>query len=315
MSMHATASTLPLLLPEEVTRATPMLALIDALRRAFFGDDYGAPRRLACEMHPGVSLLAMPAWQQDAMLGVKIVTVASDRRPSIRSSYLLIDQVSGDPLAVIDGTTLTRRRTAAASALAASLLARADSRKLLLLGTGALIAPLIEAYTAVFAIDDIMIWGRDSAKAADAAADACARGHSAHVIADIGTGLGAADIVTAATVATEPLIHGRALRPGTHVDLIGAFTPAMCEADPETFRRAVVFVDSIEGALDEAGDLLQAINAGAMTTGEIAGNLSAMCKGVVRMRQSPDEITLFKSVGMAIEDLVAAALVLPSLGR
>ncbi|CUS45638.1 MAG: ornithine cyclodeaminase family protein [Pseudomonadota bacterium] len=302
---------IPYLDAEMVERSTPMPALIAALRRAFAEGRHVAPARLATDMSDRASLLVMPAWRANVSLGVKVVEVDRDASPAIRATYLLIDRATGTPRALFDGAALTRRRTAAASVLAAGYLARPHSKRLLLLGTGALNAPLIEAYASAFPIEAIQIWGRDLAKAEVVAGAARALGYPAVATADISTALQRADIVSAATLATTPLIAGEALVPGTHVDLIGAFRPEMCEADGIAFARSRVFVDTLHGALEEAGDLLQAIAAGHFTAGAIEGDLAALCTGANPGRDGDDTaITLFKSVGTAIEDLAAAELAL-----
>lgn len=307
--MTGAMATIPYFDGEAVARATPMPALIAALRRAFASGEYHAPPRLAADMG-GASLLVMPAWKGSERVGTKIVTVDPRARPSIQSTYLLSDRASGRPIAAIDGAVLTRRRTAAASVLAASRLARPASATLLVIGTGALNAPIIEAYASAFPLKNILIWGRDADKAEAAACAARASGYPAAAIATVEAGLAAADIVSAATLAAEPLIAGAALRPGMHIDLIGAFRLDMCEADPETFARARVFVDTHEGAMEEAGDLLQAIAAGAIRADAIEADLAALCSGIHPGRGEDDQaITLFKSVGTAIEDLAAAELV------
>lgn len=294
---------------EAVARATPMPALIATLRRAFASGEYCAPSRLAADME-GASLLVMPAWKRDERIGTKIVTVDPRRRPSIASTYVLTERASGRPIALIDGAALTRRRTAAASVLAASRLARAEAATLFVIGTGALNAPIIEAYASAFALERVLIWGRDAAKADAAVRAAREQGYPAAAIATVEAGLAEADIVSAATLATAPLIAGADLRPGMHIDLVGAFRPDMCEADADSFARARVFVDTREGALEEAGDLLQAIAAGAMDADAIEADLAALCSGAHPGRGDDcDAITLFKSVGTAIEDLAAAELV------
>lgn len=307
--MTGAAATIPWYDAAAVARATPMPALIAALQHAFARDEYRAPPRLAADMG-GASLLVMPAWKGSERIGTKIVTVDPCSRPSIRSTYVLDDRASGPPIALIDGAALTRRRTAAASVLAASRLARPASATLLVIGTGALNAPIIEAYAAAFELKRVLVWGRDAGKAEAAARAARAQGYPAEAVATVDAGLAAADIVSAATLATEPLIAGAALRPGMHIDLIGAFRPDMCEADAETFARARVFVDTREGVLDEAGDLLRAIDAGAIGAEAIEADLAALCSGAHPGRGDDGEaITLFKSVGTAIEDLAAAELV------
>jgi len=301
---------IPYLDADMVSRATPMPALIAALRTAFGGGRYDAPPRFASDMGDTASLLVMPAWNPSTRIGVKIVNVDRAARPAVRASYVLLDRSSAQPLALLEGAALTRRRTAAASVLAATFLARPESRCLLLLGTGALIPTLAEAYTGAFPIDRILIWGRDTAKTAQTVAALRALGLPVEAASDIASALAKADIVSSATLATAPLIAGAALRPGMHIDLIGAFRPEMCEADGAAFARSRVFVDTIEGAIEEAGDLLQAIAAGDMTARAIEGDLATLCRGHHPGRAGDAAaITLFKSVGTAIEDLAAAELV------
>jgi len=247
----------PLIDATTIERLTPMPALIATLRTAFAAGGYQSPPRYAKDLSKTSSLLIMPSWSEGARLGVKIVNVDRVARPSVRSSYVLMDRATAHPLAILDGATLTRRRTAAASVLAATFLARPDSRRLLLLGTGAMIPALIEAYASAFPIEKVLIWGRDIENAKAAAAQA--RDFQAEAVTDIAAALSNVDIVSAATLATSPLIKGNDLRPGTHVDLIGAFRPEMCEADGVAFARSRVFVDTYAGAMDEAGDLLQAM--------------------------------------------------------
>lgn len=303
-------ASVPLIDADAIERHAPMPALIDALRTAFAVGGYRSPPRFANDLSKTSSLLLMPAWNEGSQLGVKIVNVDREARPSVRSSYVLMDRATARPLAILDGATLTRRRTAAASVLAATYLARPDSRRLLLLGTGAMIPALIEAYTSAFRIENIFIWGRDRANAEAAVAQARAHNYPAEAVTDISAALAQADIVSSATLATEPLIKGEELRPGIHVDLIGAFRPEMCEADGVSFARSKVFVDTYAGALEEAGDLLQAIASEHFSSENIQADLASLCQERHPGRANDREaITLFKSVGAALEDLATAQLV------
>lgn len=304
------ADSVPLIDALTVEQLSPMPELIAGLRSAFANGGYQSPPRYARDMSSSSSLLLMPSWNESSRLGVKIVNVDREARPSVRSSYVLLDRATARPLAVLDGATLTRRRTAAASALAATFLARPDSRRLLLLGTGAMIPALIEAYASAFPLETILIWGRDPQNAATAAAQARAKNLNASAVTDIKVALAETDIVSSATLATSPLIHGADLRAGMHIDLIGAFRPEMCEADGICFARSLVFVDTYAGALDEAGDLLQAIAGGHLRIDAIAADLAALCQKKHPGRgDDRNAITLFKSVGAALEDLAAAQLV------
>lgn len=297
-----------------IRRLTPMSALIAALRTAFADRPTTSPRQTLALPHGG-TMMVMPAWHPSGSSGVKIVTVYPDARPAVRATYLLLDGESGAPLAVLDGTMLTARRTGAASALACDYLARSDARCLLMLGTGVLVPHLVEAHCAVRPIDRVLIWGRDAIKAQAMAKQLGNSGINAEPCATIEKGLTEADIVSAATLSTTALIQGAYVRPGTHIDLVGAFRHGMSEADPECFRRARVFVDTREGTLEEAGDLLDAVAAGAMTAAAIEADLADLCAEGYQRRRGGHEITLFKSVGASIEDLIAAEMVVRSLDR
>jgi ornithine cyclodeaminase len=220
-----------------------------------------------------------------------------------------MDAASGHPLALIDGEAITLRRTAAASALASLYLSRPDARTLLVVGPGRLAPYMAAAHCAVRPIERALVWGRDRARAEAMAAALHRDGCPAEPCAELGAGLAVADIVTCATTAREPVVRGALVRPGTHVDLVGAFTPEMRESDDELIATASVFVDTRAGALGEAGDLLHAIDAGAIGREHVRAELAELCTGRHAGRQAAGEITVFKSVGTALEDLCAARLV------
>jgi ornithine cyclodeaminase/alanine dehydrogenase-like protein (mu-crystallin family) len=267
------------------------------------------------------TLLLMPAWSDfDALgdsskgyMGVKIVTVSPDNgtvsKPAVMGVYLLLDGKTGEPKALIDGQRLTLWRTAGASALAARYLARKDASRLVVLGAGALSGFLARAHSAIRPITEISIWNRTFAGAEKVAAELTADGFNAKAVKDKDAAIAEADIITAGTLSTEPLIFGKHLKPGTHVDLIGAFTPAMRESDDECIKRARVYVDTREGALKEGGDIVQPIKAGVVSSDHVVGDLFDLARGTGKGRQSAEEITLFKSVGAALEDLAAGILV------
>lgn len=261
--------------------------------------------------HPA-TLLLMPAWRVGRHIGVKIVTVFPENGerglPSVMGVYLLLDGKTGAPLTLLDGPTLTVKRTAAASALAATYLARPDSQRLLMVGTGALAPHLILAHARVRPICNVLIWGRTPAKAERLARQLNRRNFRVAATTDLEGAVRGADVVSCATLAREPLIKGEWLAPGTHVDLVGGFTPEMREADDEVVRRARVFVDTREGALREAGDIVQPLQSGVLTEDDIAGDLYDLTRGERAGRRFYEQITLFKSVGTALEDLAAAQL-------
>jgi ornithine cyclodeaminase len=301
---------------DEVHAALPWAALADALEDAFTAGDSEVPLRHAHALGAGGTLLLMPAWSPQA-LGVKLVTVmpeAAQRGVStVQASYLLLDRTTGQPRALIDGDALTLRRTAAASALAAQLLARPDARRLLVVGTGRLAPWMAQAHVALRPdLAHVDVWGRNADAAEEVVETLREEGIDAEVAIDLRHAVEQADVISCATTAREPLLRGAWLRPGTHVDLVGAFRRDMREADDAAVLRARVFVDTYAGALAEAGDLTQPLERGVVAREHVRGELAQVLRGEVEGRAHRDEITLFKSVGTALEDLAAAALVVRS---
>ncbi|WP_449235818.1 bifunctional Delta(1)-pyrroline-2-carboxylate/Delta(1)-piperideine-2-carboxylate reductase [Azospirillum doebereinerae] len=299
----------------EVAAALDWPGLIDALREGFRRGADSPPRPHYTVPVPDerdATLLLMPAWSPGRYIGLKTVTVFPDNGTrglaAVGAHYLLIDARNGRIAASFDGGELTARRTAAASALASTCLSRADAGRLLVVGTGQLAPRLVHAHATVRPIRAVDVWGRDPEKAAALAARLSSAGLPARVAPDLEQAVRSADIVSCATLATEPLIHGDWLAPGTHLDLVGAFTPTMREADDVAVGRARVFVDTREGALSEAGEIVQAVARGVLDPQGIQGDLAGLVRGTAAGRRSADEITLFKSVGCSLEDLVAAEL-------
>jgi ornithine cyclodeaminase len=293
--------------------------LVAALER-MFRDGCTAPVRhhhtVEVPGAPDATLLLMPAWQSGTYLGIKLVTIfpgnAARNLQAVSAAYLLMDATTGATLAMIDGGELTARRTAATSALAASYLARADARSLVIVGTGRIARQLALFHVALRpALKSVLIWGRSAERGAALGAELRAQGVNASFTGDLASAIGQADIVSAATLSTEPLILGEWVRPGTHVDLVGGYTPAMREGDDALIRKARVFADTCEGALRESGDLAQPIAAGILRA-EAVADLHDLCRGERPGRKSPDDITVFKSVGAALEDLAAAIEVVES---
>jgi ornithine cyclodeaminase len=309
---------------DEVDAALTFPDLVDHLRQAFrAGAVQPVRHHHAVERPDGAAstLLLMPAWtdfmaagtSEGGFMGVKVVTVSPDNnsigKPAVTGVYLLLDGRTGEPLALIDGQRLTQWRTAAASALAATWLARDDATKLLVVGAGALSPFLAKAHASVRPIREIRIWNRTRANAETVAARLRRDGLDVAVAGDLEDALGWADIVSCATISNQPLVKGAALRPGTHVDLVGGFTPAMREADDAAIRAARVFVDTRAGATKEAGDIVQPLASGVLAPDQIIADLHELARGDERGRTAPHEITLFKSVGAALEDLAAGIAV------
>ena len=304
---------------EQTARLLPMTGLIAHLRALFITGCEAPPRHhhtIHVPGEPDATLLMMPSWQTtsvtESYLGTKIVTVfpgnSGRGMPALTSVYLLFDSRTGVQLASIHGNTVTLRRTVATSALAASFLARQDAERLLILGSGRVARLLPEAYSAIRNISRIGVWNVNPDSARRMVRSLVDSGVDAAVVSDLEQGVRTADIVSAATLATAPLIRGEWLRAGTHVDLIGAFTPRMREADTDAVQRSAVFVDTID-ATHEAGDLVDPIREGAFSADLLKGTLTALCRGDVPGRTDRDEITLFKTVGTALADLAAAGMV------
>lgn len=296
-----------------VRAALPFPALVAALRRAFAAGAEVPPRHVHTIGDAGVSLL-MPAWRAaaatPARYGVKIVNVfpgnAARGLPGIHGVYALFDASTGVPLAVLDGSELTARRTAAVAALAADFLARADARTLLVVGAGRVGSIIPEAMRAVRpALRDVTVWNRTPAAAEVLAARLRDQGFVARATADLAAAVPRADIVSCATLSEAALVQGAWLAEGTHLDLIGSFAPAMREADGAAFARCRVFVDT-DDALAKSGDLLQAVAEGAWQPAALQGTLAQLCRGEAAGRRDAAERTLFKSVGTALADLAAA---------
>jgi ornithine cyclodeaminase len=300
---------------EETRAALPFPGLVEAVRQ-MFADGCEMPVRHHHTMEvpgePDATLLLMPAWQTGTHLGVKIVGVfpgnSARGKAAVNASYVLMSATTGETLAMIDGGELTARRTAAASALAAGYLARKDASRLVVAGTGRLALNLVEAHAAVRPIREVTIWGRNIDKAREVADRANALGFKASATGDLKAAVQEADIVSCATLSATPLIFGEWLKPGIHVDLVGAFRPDTRESDDEAVRRSSVFVDTRAGATKEAGDIVIPIASGALTPAGIKADLYELARGLHPGRQSDGEITLFKSVGAALEDLAGAIL-------
>ena len=306
------------------TRARLAFApLVDALRAMFARGCELAPRQVLELAGAGVepvTSLVMPAWQKGGCYGVKVVNIApgNARRglPGLHSTYVLYDAGTGVPLAWIDGDEITARRTAATSALAASWLAPAGASRLAVIGAGRIARLLPQAHRVARPIEHVTVWARSPARAAALADELVAQGFDACVAASVEAAVGEADIVSCATLARAPLVSGRWLAPGSHLDLIGSFAPAMREADDDCFAAARVVVDSDDAAI-KSGDLIGPLARGVVRREEI-GTLAELARGggdAGRVRapadagRAPAQRTIFKSVGSALEDLAAALLV------
>ena len=302
--------TLKILSAEDVARLGTYRDVVEALREGFRAE-IETPVRHHHDVSEVSTLLLMPAWSKD-WAGLKTVVFKTDNAakglPTIQASYLLFDQKTGATVALMDGGEITRRRTAAASALAADYLAREDASTMTVVGAGALAPHFVLAHAAVRPVKRVFIHSRTLAKAEELAAELAHHGFEVHSVTDLEHAVRQSDIVSCVTTSTAPIVKGAWLKPGTHVDLAGAFKPTMRETDAEVVARSSVYVDTREGALAEAGDLLQARDEGKFDFADVKGDLADLCRGRVKGRATPDEITLFKSAGTAIEDLATAIM-------
>ncbi len=299
----------------QVEAALPFADLVDKLDEAFKAD-VTVPLRhhhtLARADEPDATLLLMPAWRAGGAIGVKQVTIfpgnAARDLPAVNGVYFLLDGATGEPKAVIDGAVLTVRRTAAASALAARHLARADASRLLMVGAGKLAPNLIRAHAAVRPITDVAIWNRTRKTAETLAEELAGEDFAVTVVDDVESTARDADIISCATISNTPVVRGAWLKPGCHLDLVGGFTPEMRETDDDGVTRASIYVDTWEGGLNEAGDIVDPLNRGVIAREDIVGDIADLVSGRCRARQADDEITLCKLVGTALTDLAAAEL-------
>ncbi|MEM9650647.1 MAG: ornithine cyclodeaminase family protein [Actinomycetota bacterium] len=302
--------------PARVAGLLPWSALIDAIERTVTADGAEAPERTVHSVAvPGgadASLLLKPGWVAGEVIAVKAVTFFPEngRRnlPTVNAGVLLFSGTDGTFLGACDGNELTTRRTAAASAVAAKRLARSDADRLLVVGTGALAPMTAQAHAEVRSYGRIDVWGRRPDRAESVVADLVSAGYPAVAVTDLDAAVATADVISCVTGSTEPLVTGALLRPGAHVDLIGSFTPTMRESDDDVIRRGDVWVDTrADGIL--AGDLAIPLASGLLHLEDIKGDLHGLISGETPGRDHEEQITVFKSAGMALEDVAAARLV------
>ena len=303
-----------ILTAEDVHAALSYPAMVDALQEAYSGSFNMPPRQVFLlddqpENHDAFAVL--PSWN-DELVAVKSFTYFPDnpkpKYASLYSKIMLFDRKHGEPLALVDGTSVTFWRTAGISGLASRLLSREDSKTLLLLGTGNLAPYIIRAQLSVRPIDRVMVWGRTLGNA-QAVVEQLAKENDAvrfEVADDLQTACGEADIIVSATGSHEPLVLGDWVRPGTHTDFIGNHHATKRECDTALVAKSKVYADSYVNCFKEAGEVLVPIDEGAISKDHVVGELMQMCSGAVALRESEDEITLFKSIGMALSDLVGA---------
>jgi len=305
---------IPFIDSEYIESHTDYISLIDEIKKGFTSSSIEVPQRHHHNYkNPpekvDSTLLIMPAWNPGKDLGVKLVTVSPENGkhnlPSIQGTYIYFDAQKGILKAILEAKTLTAKRTAATSALAASYLAKEDASSLLMIGTGVLSTQLILAHSTVRPIKKVYVWGRDKLKVDAVCEQLKKESFEIQSVINIDEVIGNVDIISVATLSKTPLIKGKLLQKGQHIDLVGAFKKDMREADDETIKRSQVYVDTY-GGMKESGDIYIPMQNGILSKNEIKADLFELCKKVKIGRNNDKEITLFKSVGHALEDLVAA---------
>lgn len=298
-----------------INSSTNFTELISALRSGFASEDIIVPQRHHHDFPNPVTgsettLLLMPAWHPGKESGVKIATVSPKNErfglPSIQAIYILMNAKTGTVKATIQAKSLTVKRTAAASALASSFLSKANSTSLLMIGTGALSKNLIRAHASVRPIKKVYVWGRSIEKAKLVCSQLENESFECETVNTIAEKIANVDIVSCATLSHIPLVLGKYLKEGQHIDLVGAYKKDMREADDEVIRKASVFVDTL-GGIKESGDIFIPLEIGILKENDIKGDLFSLCSVKTKGRMDDEEITMFKSVGHALEDLVAAS--------
>jgi len=298
-----------------VEENTNFLELISEIKQYFTSNEVHVPMRHHHDFpNPAVNadstLLLMPAWNPSKNAGVKIVTVSPKNGqfdlPSIQGTYIYFDAIKGSIKAILEAKSLTAKRTAAASALASSYLSRENSSSLLMIGTGTLSKNLIKAHASVRPMKDVFIWGRNFDKATAICKELENENFTITPIKSIEEKISEVDILSCATLSKTPLVLGKYLKSGQHIDLVGAYKKDMREADDNAISKTSIFIDTFQGGLKESGDIVIPIQNGTLKEEDIKADLIQLCSNQKKGRTSDEEITLFKSVGHALEDLAAA---------
>ena len=307
---------------ERIRALAPTPRLVEALKKTFAAGRITTVRT-PTNMPDGAGdrlFVSMLAMDRDGGAVVKLLTILPDNRPkgllTVQGAIVVFSK-TGVPVAMLDGTVVTHLRTGAASALASQYLSRKDSTHLVLMGTGALAPVMALSHCAVRAINKISVWGRRPEQATVTAEAIRARvGKNVEVttLTSIDEAVRAADIVCCCTSSPTPILAGKWLKPGMHVDLVGSFQPTKRESDDDVVLRSRIFVDTFQGALHEGGDVVEPLSRGIIKRERVEGELADLASGRVSGRVKDDEITLFKSVGTAIEDLAAARMIVEAAG-
>jgi len=317
--------TLRFLNAQAMVEALPMRDAIEGMKAAFEQFSAGeadVPLRARVNSDAGTTLV-MPAYlQRSDDLGVKIVSVYPDNSelglPTIYALVIALDPQTGQPTALLEGSTLTAIRTGAGSGAATDVLARADASSVAIIGSGVQARTQLEAVCTVRSITDVYVYSRTRGNAEAFAEQVAGQGPIPErvVVTDSANeAVQQADIVCTATTSSTPVFDGEALRPGTHINAVGSYTPQMQEVDATTIQRALVTVDSLESVMAEAGDLVVPIEAGIISQEHIHAEIGDVLSGKAVGRTSDEQITYFKSVGIAVQDAISASIALQHAER
>ena len=298
-----------------IQTALPYPLLVEALAQGLQQFAQTPARSFFSPNQDASCVMIMPAWRPHQMMGVKLVSVWPENNAkgesAVSAVYVVISCLDGRPLAVLDGTELTLRRTAAAAALAAKRLARENSETLAVLGTGSLSVPLVQAHTDTMRFKNVLVWGRQFHKIQRVVKQLKELGTEVRAMGDLEETLALSDVVAVATTATEPFLKADWVKPGTHISLVGAFTPQMAEAEPVLMARSQLFADCRASVLEKGGEVFQAIKQGLVLDSDIIADLAELTAQSDRnWRHDGQAITVFKSVGFALLDLIAAEVVM-----
>lgn len=303
---------------EHVYRICSWHNLMDALSRAHY-HERPLVDRLVIDSTVDASTqtyINLAAWLPGKAFASKIITILPGNPskgtglPAIQALVTLFDGATGSPRAIIDGTSLTYVKTAADSALGSRLLSRSDASQLTLVGTGGLAPYVVRAHLAARpSISTVNVWGRRRQAAEAVASALAAQGVIVNVVDELQPAVEGADIISCVTSTQVPLVKGKWLKPGSHLDLIGSYTPEMRECDDEAIRRARVFVDSPWSAVTQSGDICGPLSRGIITAADIEANLYDLCSGKFSLDRKAEDITVFKNGGGAHLDLYTALFI------
>lgn len=304
---------------DEVHAALSYPGLVDALQETFAKSFNQPPRQvfLLDDADNNDAFALLPAWN-DKIIALKAFTYFEGNMAPYERLYskiMIFDRSHGEPLALVDGTTCTFWRTGGVSGLATRLLSREDSSTMLLLGTGNLSTYMVRANASVRPLDKIMVWGNPDGLPPMAEAQAVIDEVSAElpevefsVVTDLESACGEADIIVCATASPDILVKGAWIKEGTHLDFIGNHHADKRECDTEVIMRGKVYADSYVNVFKEAGEILVPINEGVFKKEDVVAELAEMCSGKATLRTDDKEITVFKAIGQAVTDLVAASM-------